>query len=148
MPCNYKRDYPADWKEISKRIRFERAGGKCEWCKKPNGWTIHCTRSGDWFDPQADCWMTVKGERWPDGVDPTEDDRPVKIVLTVAHLGTPHADGVPGDKHNKHDVRDENLAALCQSCHLRFDHADHIQHGKETRFNRRAAGLLLEVETK
>lgn len=23
--------YPPDWAEISRRIRFERAGGQCEW---------------------------------------------------------------------------------------------------------------------
>jgi hypothetical protein len=34
MPINpkLKHLYPPDWKEISKRIRFERAGGKCEQC--------------------------------------------------------------------------------------------------------------------
>lgn len=29
--------YPADWSEISKRIRFERAGNRCEWCGAENG---------------------------------------------------------------------------------------------------------------
>lgn len=28
--------YAADWKAISKRIRFERAGNACEWCKAVN----------------------------------------------------------------------------------------------------------------
>jgi 5-methylcytosine-specific restriction endonuclease McrA len=31
MPIN-KALYPPDWKQISRRIRFERAGGCCEWC--------------------------------------------------------------------------------------------------------------------
>jgi len=31
MPINPAR-YPDNWKEISNRIRFERAGGKCEFC--------------------------------------------------------------------------------------------------------------------
>lgn len=31
-----KKLYPPDWKEISKRIRFERAGNKCEWCGAEN----------------------------------------------------------------------------------------------------------------
>lgn len=35
MAIDYSR-YPADWKEISKRIRFERAGNKCEWCGAEN----------------------------------------------------------------------------------------------------------------
>lgn len=29
--------YPPDWKQISQRIRFERAGNKCEWCQAENG---------------------------------------------------------------------------------------------------------------
>lgn len=29
--------YPRKWKEISHRIRFERAGGKCEWCGAEHG---------------------------------------------------------------------------------------------------------------
>jgi 5-methylcytosine-specific restriction endonuclease McrA len=29
--------YPKDWKQISLRIRFERAGGRCEWCPAENG---------------------------------------------------------------------------------------------------------------
>ena len=24
--------YPPDWPQISRRIRFERAGNRCEWC--------------------------------------------------------------------------------------------------------------------
>ena len=29
--------YPKDWKQISLRIRTERAGNRCEWCKAENG---------------------------------------------------------------------------------------------------------------
>jgi 5-methylcytosine-specific restriction endonuclease McrA len=35
MPCDYSK-YPADWHEISRRIRFERAGNCCEWCGARN----------------------------------------------------------------------------------------------------------------
>jgi len=48
-----------------------------------------------------------------------------RVVLTVAHLGIPKPDGTPGDKHDKMDCRPENLAALCQRCHLNLDRADH-----------------------
>lgn len=67
----------------------------------------------------------------PNGA-PLPSGRKGKVILTVAHLGTPYANQ-PGSKHDKHDVRRENLAALCQSCHLRYDLEDHIQHAKETR---------------
>jgi 5-methylcytosine-specific restriction endonuclease McrA len=56
-----------------------------------------------------------------------------RVVLTVAHLGAPLPDGTPGDKHNKLDVRDENLAALCQRCHLRFDADEHRENAAKTR---------------
>jgi hypothetical protein len=36
MPIDRKR-YPPDWKQISFRIRFERAGGKCEMCGAEHG---------------------------------------------------------------------------------------------------------------
>lgn len=29
--------YPNDWEKISNRIRFERAGGVCEWCGAVHG---------------------------------------------------------------------------------------------------------------
>ena len=30
--------YPPDWPEISRRIRFDRAGNRCEWCGAANHW--------------------------------------------------------------------------------------------------------------
>jgi hypothetical protein len=64
---------------------------------------------------------------------PLPSARKGNVVLTVAHLGTPFPNGQPGDKHDKHDVRRENLAALCQKCHLGYDLDDHVQHARETR---------------
>jgi hypothetical protein len=73
---------------------------------------------------------------------PLPSGRAGKVVLTVAHLGAPYADGRPGDKHDKHDVRRENLAALCQACHLRYDLADHIAHARATRQRKKREKLL------
>jgi hypothetical protein len=53
------------------------------------------------------------------------------VILTVAHLGEPYA--INGDKHDKHDVRAEHLAALCQRCHLRHDAKDHARSARRTR---------------
>ena len=103
------KDYPADWREISLRIR-EREGWRCKWCAAKNGDRIK-RRDGS------------PARRNPLAPEPL-------VVLTVAHLGAPHADGRPGNKHDKMDVRDENLAALCQACHLGYDHADHMRHRK------------------
>lgn len=62
-----------------------------------------------------------------------------RVVLTVAHLGTAHADGSPGDKHDKMDVRPENLAALCQRCHLNYDRDEHMANAAATRLRKKQA---------
>lgn len=68
-----------------------------------------------------------------------------KVVLTVAHLGTDFKDGTPGDKTDKMDVRLENLAALCQRCHLRFDIDEHKTSAAETRRQRELDAGQLEL---
>lgn len=46
---------------------------------------------------------------------------PCKLTkLSVHHIGTPYV-GKPGCKADKHDIRRENLAALCQACHIEAD---------------------------
>ena len=60
-----KHRYPVDWKEISMRIRFERAKGKCEVCGAVNySYVNRKTRE-----------ICLKDE-----------DDAIRIVLTVAHL--------------------------------------------------------------
>jgi len=54
-----------------------------------------------------------------------------KIVLTVAHLN-----------HIEMDVRDENLKALCQRCHLRYDIDHHQVNARKTRRAKKAHGEL------
>lgn len=68
-----------------------------------------------------------------------------RVVLTVAHLGTPRRDGTAGDKHDKHDARPENLAALCQRCHLNFDRADHLRKQAANREKRRGQATFLQA---
>jgi len=53
-----------------------------------------------------------------------------KVVLTIAHLGEPFA--TAADKHDKFDIRAENLAALCQRCHLRHDIDEHVASARKT----------------
>lgn len=65
------------------------------------------------------------------------------VYLSVAHLGVPKPDGSPGDPHDKMDCRDENLAALCQRCHLNYDRKDHLLNMAWRRIRARlAAGQL------
>ena len=58
-----------------------------------------------------------------------------KVVLTTAHLGEPFAQN--GDKHDKHDIRAENLAALCQRCHLNYDRDEHRENARRNREKKR-----------
>lgn len=151
MPIDYKK-YPPNWHEISDRIRFQRAGGKCEWCGAPHGEII----VRDPNEPQK--FRVVSGMEIDAAI--LDDEHLTKVVLTTAHLGKPswrcnkmgcqlqgvvlnpdfrHFDGaalcpecfnflesIPGDKTDLADVRDENLAALCQRCHLLEDLKDRL----------------------
>lgn len=97
--------YPKDWKAIRQRI-LTRAGGRCE-CQGECG--LH----------QPDPWPKRCEERhgepakWAKGT----------IVLTIAHLGDPSPE----------NCADDNLKAMCQRCHLRYDQPLHQAHAAETR---------------
>lgn len=126
MPFKKER-YPADWKEISRRIRA-REGNACKFCRAPNGQYISRDSSG--------CYMTAEGRvfrddgsmaGWARGSE-WEGARAIKVVLTVAHLN-----------HVESDNSDSNLAALCQRCHLRHDAKDNRRRAAATRRARLAA---------
>ena len=53
--------YPPDWRELSRKVRFERAGGKCQRCQRPHGATIRVLPDGRWFDPSAKTWRDGRG---------------------------------------------------------------------------------------
>lgn len=129
MPMD-RAKYPADWEAISRRIRFERAGGKCEAiradgsrCDAPHGQWI-ARRIAD-----AESW-TLADAAHTSQCECSETWKPaVRIVLTVAHLD-----------HDTTNNADDNLAAWCQLHHLRYDAKLHAKNGAETR--RRKAGAL------
>lgn len=136
MPMQKER-YPKDWKNISLRIR-ERDGQKCKFCGVPNHALIlrrPATAEYILYDSNLDVHIDQAGE-WirtsalPDWTGDIE--KYTEVVLTVAHLGAPHSDGTPGNKHDKMDCREENLAALCQRCHLLEDMGEHIANRKKT----------------
>lgn len=93
MPIRAERKhlYPPNWREISSRIRFERADGACEFCK-----------------------IAYHGEPHPVTGS--------TVVLTVAHLD-----------HDEANCADENLAAMCQRCHLTYDALHHAKNAAESR---------------
>lgn len=132
------------WKATRAAI-LKRARNKCESCTKPNGEFVetHTGRSMALLGKQGlpvMFWRLVSSGSWRDWSGfPVRAERmfglptrTVRVVLTVAHLN-----------HTPGDDRDDNLAALCQWCHLHYDHSHH----KTTRSTRKDAArpLLAEV---
>ena len=111
MPINYA-DYPDDWLTVIRPRILERDGHQCKFCGLANhllGWRI--PRTTRFYTP----------EQWAEGHIPDDDEdvlvkvmkkkpKPFKIILTIAHLD-----------HGLIDHSDDNLAALCQRCHLNHD---------------------------
>lgn len=104
--------YPADWRAFSRRVREERAGGRCE-CEGECG--LHRTNPG----PRRCEERNGERARWARG----------RIVLTVAHLnaaGGPCAcDPLCAD--------DAHVRAMCQRCHLRYDAPLHARNASRRR---------------
>ena len=126
--------YPDDWEAISLRIR-ERAGWRCEWCGLENGAIGYRDDIGIFHHVPIEATEAYDA----DGV------RLFRIMLTVAHLGAPKPDGSPGDKYDKMDCRDGNLAALCQRCHLNYDRDEHIFNAALTRRRKRIEAGQMEL---
>lgn len=114
--------YPADWPAISERIRFGRAGGRCE-CRG------ECGRPRLHLDVDDRCRNVHGLPAYGTGST---------VVLTTAHL-----DHVP--EH----CDDANLKAMCQGCHLHYDREHHAETRAATR-RAETAGLagLFEMETR
>lgn len=106
--------YPADWKTISLSIR-ERSGGQCE-CEGECG--LHRTTPG----PRRCQERNGDAAKWAKG----------KVVLTVAHLD-----------HDPMNCEPENLKAMCQRCHLRYDVPHHMANARKTR-DRKSGQMSME----
>jgi integrase/5-methylcytosine-specific restriction endonuclease McrA len=113
--------YGPEWKRIS-HAAVVRAGFRCQRCGLPN--YTHVRRQAEGppviLDPdQAELAM--------------REGHPVtKVVLTVAHLDQDPANNAP-----------ENLAALCQRCHLEHDRGQHIRNARQTRITKKDDGRFL-----
>ncbi len=106
--------YPANWKTIRKTI-LDRAEHCCEFCGVVNyavGFRLH---DGSFVRKEDE--GIAFGEGWL-----RPDAKEIKIVLTVAHLD-----------HTPENNDLENLRALCQRCHLRYDRDDNLARAARTR---------------
>ena len=124
MPINYK-DYHPKWKLISRLIRYRRAKNRCEWCGVENGAIIKREVNHTWRFPCATEWDMIHSRVRNQHTSMSESLKYhgfSKIVLTVAHIDR--------DKKNN---RFNNLATLCQKCHLSHDikqHEDNRKYGR------------------
>ena len=133
--------YPIDWSELSWTIRFGRARGRCETCRRPHRQVVSCLPDGRWLDEAAGLgsgpnatgrWRDGRGRRCP---LPSPADlaelRTTRVVLATAHLD-----------HDPANNRRANLRGLCQRCHLRHDQPHHRAQRRTTHRLRLAIGDL------
>lgn len=121
-----KSRYPKEWKQIRERI-LKRAGDKCEFCNVSNKKIIFRGRRWNrdvYQDDDGTIFCAENSERLGDDyVGEIENfNRITKVVLTIAHLD-----------HTPENCSDDNLRALCQRCHLRYDKEHHAKNARETR---------------
>lgn len=110
MPFDPSR-YPANWKtEIVPRIK-ERDGHCCKFCGIQDGLIGWRFKSGNFYTQKQIDADIRKAEHEPDLWQVLRKPA-FKIILTVAHLD-----------HKLVNHEDDNLAALCQRCHLNYDRA-------------------------
>ena len=124
--------YPPDWPELSRRVRFERAGGRCQCCRRPHLTQVRCLPDGRWFDVDSGTWRDRRGRpaRWPDLIDAIHI-RVTRVVLAAAHLDNDPANNRLG-----------NLRSLCQRCHMLHDRPFHLVQRWLTYRRRSALGDL------
>ena len=114
--------YPKGWHEISQRIRFERAQGRCE-CKGECG--IEHANDVSLYDFDGRC-EAQHGKSHPVTGS--------NVVLTTAHY----------PDHSPENCADDNLLAMCQRCHLALDKLSHAITRRETRDRARGQGGLFD----
>lgn len=142
--------YGPGWARLSREVR-EAAGQRCDCrgecgddhagntcqvgarCQAPNGATIIRHRAKPQF------WLLLTTAIGETGTGGTLDDsmlgewspRPIRVVLTVAHLD-----------HDAANHDRDNLRAMCQRCHLRLDRHQHARNAAATRARKVGQGSL------
>lgn len=123
MPIDYSKYHP-EWKTKIRPDILERDGNCCKFCGVKNHSIIHRYGKGmeEWhYWPEG-----MESEAWSlDGLKST------KIILTIAHID-----------HNKENNNYDNLAALCQKCHLGIDLIHHMTNARESRIKKKGLQKL------
>ena len=118
MPCDY-RLYAKDWKTKIRPDILERDKHCCAFCGVKNHTIIH--RYGK---------LQHEWNYWPEGMESEAWSlnglKSTKIILTIAHLD-----------HDKTNNDYDNLAALCQKCHLGIDLKHHMANARENRIKKK-----------
>ncbi len=117
MPWD-KSKYPDNWPDIRQQV-LERDDNRCKFCGVPNYAVGYRDGSGSFqkFDTSYTNLKQVMGFKV------------VRIILTIAHVNDPDPSNCDLD----------NLAALCQRCHLRLDLPQHMANAANTRRKKREA---------
>jgi hypothetical protein len=114
----YRWFYPIDWPQLSAAIRFGRAKGRCEHCRRPHSRLVFHLGDGRWWDEEAATWRNGRGRALSLLTQPPapgdEMILTTKVVLATAHLD-----------HNPSNNKTRNLKAYCQRCHMLHDREEH-----------------------
>lgn len=131
MPLDYK-EYHPKWSLISYLIRFKRAKNKCEWCDIANYLVVNKVDRKKPSPAQWDMFYSLINQKKYSHKMAMKSMGFSKIVTTVAHID-----------HDKTNNRFNNLAALCQKCHLKHDIKQHVDNRKYGRHHKQKHQLKI-----
>lgn len=115
---------PKRWQKI--RCKILARAAHCEFCDVKNySEGVRHTDGKFWTVKEIIDEMEEHGTEIPGKI--------IKVVLTIAHLD-----------HNPGNNDDDNLRALCQQCHLRYDAKHHAESRKNNR-EKNSPQLSLDV---
>lgn len=128
----YRWLYPIDWSELSQLVRFTRAKRRCDHCRRPHRTIVVHLGDVRWWDPLGGFWRDGRGRRArAPGDNFISFVRTTRVVLACAHLD-----------HDPTNNAQQNLAALCQRCHMIHGAIEHRRRRWCNAFRRRALGDL------
>mgnify|MGYP003528876597 FL=1 len=137
--------YPKNWKTVIRPDILKRANNRCEFCKVENyeyafrgflscGKEVYQLSNGNIYDAKTGEFLIQSFDVYISPSTGNENQKAVKIVLTIAHLN-----------HVTTDNEYSNLRALCQKCHLNYDKEHHAKNLKATI---RAKKNIIEMDFK